>query len=135
MNPPRADSPSVRNERGLPFRARFLLRSFHPPRATCPTGGTPVATGPQLSRPRRIASEYHPSRPAETRRPSRSSPMRYLFLGVIPLLAAADFPAADKLPANRELPDPLVMLDGSKIKSPDDWRKKRRPELKQLFQH
>src|SRR5262249_21150010 len=32
-------------------------------------------------------------------------------------------------------PDPLVMLDGTKVKTADDWNKKRRPELKKLFQH
>jgi hypothetical protein len=48
---------------------------------------------------------------------------------------AAEFPAPDKLPARPELPDPLVMLDGSKVASKNDWINKRRPELKQLFQH
>jgi cyclophilin family peptidyl-prolyl cis-trans isomerase len=49
--------------------------------------------------------------------------------------AAADLPGTDKLPANKELPDPLVMLDGTRISTAQEWVKKRRPELKRLFQH
>src|SRR5262249_28520219 len=49
--------------------------------------------------------------------------------------SAADFPAPKDLPAKPEWPDPLVMLDGTKVVSKDDWFNKRRPELKALFQH
>lgn len=49
--------------------------------------------------------------------------------------AAATFPKVAELPARPELPDPLVMLDGTKVASRDDWFNKRRPELKSLFQH
>jgi len=50
--------------------------------------------------------------------------------------AIADpFPAADQLPSNPDLPDPLIMRDGSKVASKDDWFNKRRPELKALFEH
>jgi hypothetical protein len=49
--------------------------------------------------------------------------------------AAAPFPAPDKLPAHPEMPDPLVMFDGSKVAAKDDWFNKRRPELKALFEH
>ena len=48
---------------------------------------------------------------------------------------AADFPPPDKLPANPEMPNPLVMLDGTKITTKADWEAKRRPELKELFEH
>lgn len=48
---------------------------------------------------------------------------------------AAEFPPAEKLPVKPDLPDPLVMMDGTKVASKDDWFKKRRPELKELFQH
>jgi hypothetical protein len=47
----------------------------------------------------------------------------------------ADFPPPAKLPARPELPDPLVMLDGERVQSKTDWFEKRRPELKELFQH
>jgi hypothetical protein len=47
----------------------------------------------------------------------------------------ADFPSPDKLPAKTEFPDPLVLMDGTKVTSKEDWPKKRRPELKELFQH
>lgn len=36
--------------------------------------------------------------------------------------------------SNRSLPDPLVMLDGSPVRTPDDWFAKRRPELMRLFE-
>ena len=48
---------------------------------------------------------------------------------------AADFPSPDKLPARAALPDPLVMLDGTRVKTAEQWRTKRRPELLALFQH
>jgi hypothetical protein len=48
---------------------------------------------------------------------------------------AGEFPPADKLPAHAGLPDPLVMFDGTPVRTADDWVKKRRPELKKLLQH
>lgn len=48
---------------------------------------------------------------------------------------AADFPDFTALPSRPELPDPLVMLDGTRITSVSDWNAKRKPELKALFQH
>jgi hypothetical protein len=48
---------------------------------------------------------------------------------------AADFPPPAKLPANPNLPDPLTTFAGKKVTSPEEWRTRRRPELKQLFQH
>ncbi len=50
-------------------------------------------------------------------------------------LAAADFPAPDALPATPALPDPLVMQDGTKVATKEDWLLKRAPELRALFQH
>ena len=49
--------------------------------------------------------------------------------------AALDFPAFEMLPARPELPDPLEMLDGTKVTTAAEWNNKRRPELKELFQH
>jgi hypothetical protein len=51
------------------------------------------------------------------------------------IFLAADFPKPADLLAKPELPDPLVMLNGERVASKDDWFKKRRPELKELFQH
>ena len=48
---------------------------------------------------------------------------------------AADFPPPDKLPPRPELPDPTVMLDGTKVTTREQWEQKRRPELKALFEH
>ncbi len=48
---------------------------------------------------------------------------------------ATEFPDVAALPSRPELPDPLVMLDGTKVTTAEDWVARRRPELKQLFQH
>ncbi|WP_439622124.1 glucuronyl esterase domain-containing protein [Gemmata sp.] len=48
---------------------------------------------------------------------------------------AADFPPPDKLPSVPEMPSPVVMRDGTPVTSKADWEAKRRPELKELFQH
>ena len=46
-----------------------------------------------------------------------------------------DFPAAKDLPARAEDPDPLVMLDGTPVRTKEDWLRRRRPELAKLVQH
>ncbi len=48
---------------------------------------------------------------------------------------AAEFPEVDALPSRPNLPDPLVMFDGSTVGTRDAWFQKRRPELKALFEH
>jgi hypothetical protein len=53
-----------------------------------------------------------------------------------PLPAGKDkLPDPDQLPAHKEMPDPLVMLNGQRVASKEQWFKERRPELKMLFQH
>jgi hypothetical protein len=47
----------------------------------------------------------------------------------------ADFPEVAKLPSRPDLPDPLVMLDGQRVTTKEQWVEKRRPELKALFQY
>jgi hypothetical protein len=47
--------------------------------------------------------------------------------------ARAEFPAVSELPAHPDLPDPLVMFNGERVTSKEQWRSKRRPELKELF--
>jgi hypothetical protein len=59
---------------------------------------------------------------------------------VIPMVAccaggADSFPPVSELPLRPEAPDPLVMLDGKPVTTKKEWFKKRRPELKALFQH
>jgi hypothetical protein len=49
--------------------------------------------------------------------------------------AADSFPAFADLPSQPNLPDPLVMLDGTPVSTPEQWFSQRRPELKALFQH
>jgi hypothetical protein len=58
-------------------------------------------------------------------------------LTVLPVAAllAADFPPIDQLPSHPELPDPLVMFDGTPVTSKTQWINDRRPELKALIQH
>jgi hypothetical protein len=45
------------------------------------------------------------------------------------------FPRVSELPLRPELLDPLVMLDGRRVTTPEQWNNERRPELMQLFQH
>jgi hypothetical protein len=59
-------------------------------------------------------------------------------LGILAMTAAAipaDLPPPDKLPPNPEMPDVLTMRDGTKVPTKEQWEQKRRPELKELFQH
>ena len=51
------------------------------------------------------------------------------------LLAAESFPDISKLPSQPGLPDPLLMLNGERVATPEQWVQQRRPELKALFQH
>ena len=48
---------------------------------------------------------------------------------------SADFPAPDKLPSKPGLPDPTIAFDGTKVAGVREWEAKRRPELKELFDH
>src|SRR5215469_3657831 len=51
-----------------------------------------------------------------------------LLLGFAPALCAREsFPEFSALPAQAALPDPLVMLDGRKARSPAEWFGERRP--------
>jgi hypothetical protein len=56
-------------------------------------------------------------------------------LGAAAVALAADFPPPDKLPSVPGLPDPLVMLDGTRVTTKEQWEAKRKPELRELFQH
>ncbi len=51
------------------------------------------------------------------------------------LMAQTRFPEPDQLPSHPELPDPLVMFNGERVTSKQQWVDQRRPELKALFQH
>ncbi len=56
-----------------------------------------------------------------------------VFLGAAAV--RADFPEVSKLPSRPEIPDPLVMLNGDRVTTKEQWVEKRRPELKELFQY
>ncbi|MBX9582491.1 MAG: acetylxylan esterase [Gemmataceae bacterium] len=61
--------------------------------------------------------------------------MRLLTLLGAAVALAADLPPPDKLPSVPGRPDPLVMLDGTKVTTKEQWEAKRKPELRELFQH
>ena len=48
---------------------------------------------------------------------------------------ADEFPDADHLPSIKELPNPLVMFDGQRVTTREQWIAERKPELNRLFQH
>src|ERR1022692_1938972 len=48
---------------------------------------------------------------------------------------ANSFPPVSELPLRPESPGALLMLDGKPVTTKKEWFKKRRPELKALFQH
>jgi hypothetical protein len=52
-----------------------------------------------------------------------------------PAVPQTRFPPLAELPSRPELPDPLVLFDGRRVTSKEQWFKERRPELKELFQH
>src|SRR5687768_3517422 len=49
--------------------------------------------------------------------------------------ARRSFPPVVELPMRPEFPDPLVMLDGRRVTTREQWFNERRPELIALFQH
>ena len=56
-----------------------------------------------------------------------------LALSIWAVATSAQAPSVDQLPSIKELPDPFVMNDGSRVKTKDDWAK-RREQLKELIQ-
>ncbi len=67
---------------------------------------------------------------------SKASAMKpFLAMIIASTALAAEFPEPSSLPASAELPDPLVMQDGSRVTDKDAWLAKRAPELRALFQH
>lgn len=61
------------------------------------------------------------SRPDEP--PARESPVREI-----------DYPDAEDLPVIRELPDPFLMQNGSRVSTSAEWNR-RREEIKEMLQH
>src|SRR5215475_6282243 len=58
-----------------------------------------------------------------------------LFWGCATKMKSTQFVDPNELPARAEMPDPLTMLNGEKVRSRTQWFDERRPELKALFQH
>lgn len=50
-------------------------------------------------------------------------------------LASQPLPEPAALPEHAGMPDPLVRLDGRRVRNAREWERERRPELKALFQH
>jgi hypothetical protein len=53
----------------------------------------------------------------------------------VQFMARAAMPEVSRLPSQPDLPDPLRMLDGQGVRTPEQWVNKRRPELRELFQY
>jgi cephalosporin-C deacetylase-like acetyl esterase len=58
-----------------------------------------------------------------------------MVVAVTSIAVGGDFPTTDKLPIKKELPDPLVMFNGKRVTTKEQWFNERRPELKKLFEH
>src|SRR5262249_23007540 len=59
-------------------------------------------------------------------------------VGLLAAMAGAaprELPPVPALKPNPEMPDPMVMFDGTRVTSREQWERERRPELKRLFQH
>lgn len=56
-------------------------------------------------------------------------------LSTVATYAMDTFPPASELPRSATPPDPLLMFNGTRVTTPKEWASKRRPELKELFQH
>jgi hypothetical protein len=68
----------------------------------------------------------------------RSPAMRLAVLGVLFLAAVVadrEFPPVAELPSRPDLPDPLVMFNGERVTTKEQWYERRRPELKALFEY
>jgi dienelactone hydrolase len=57
-----------------------------------------------------------------------------LTLALATVGCAKELPAVEQLPTVRELPDPFCFLDGTRVKTREDWPS-RRAELKEIIQH
>ncbi|MBL9161225.1 MAG: acetylxylan esterase [Planctomycetaceae bacterium] len=55
-------------------------------------------------------------------------------LSLMTSMATGEYPSPAELPSHPALPDPLVMFDGSRVATAEEWSEKRRPELKALFE-
>jgi hypothetical protein len=58
-----------------------------------------------------------------------------LFCSLAVAAQGQDFPTFEQLPSNKELPDPLILSDGTRVTTPDQWFQQRRPELKAQIAH
>ena len=73
------------------------------------------------------------------KKPIRNEALAFLLAATILALAAprsrGQYLAAAELPSRPEMPDPLIMLNGNRVLTKEQWHNQRRPELKALFQH
>jgi len=75
---------------------------------------------------------------AFAQRARRTFPMRFLPLfALLPaaMIAAEPFPEPAQLPAQAQLPDPLLMRNGERVATKAQWIEQRAPELRALVQH
>jgi hypothetical protein len=61
--------------------------------------------------------------------------LAFIFLPGAQAAQPNSFPSTADLPKKEAMTDPLVMFNGERVLSPNQWRQLRRPELQALFQH
>jgi hypothetical protein len=72
--------------------------------------------------------------PAPMLSPRMKLPIAASLLTAMSLLAA-EFPAPETLPVSATPPDALTMRDGTRVTTAEQWKTRRAPELRALFQH
>ena len=58
----------------------------------------------------------------------------FVLMGIVASMAQAALPDVNDLPSQKEMPDVMVMLDGTRVTTVEQWQK-RREEMKQIIEY
>src|SRR6266404_2401821 len=121
-----------------------MVRAASPVKVYAP-GGRPTivsphrAAGSMILRVETIPTPYRSPAPMchalMSARMSHPEVFAVLTMLGMALMVHAELPEVSRLPSQPDLPDPLVMFNGERITSKEQWVNQRRPELKELFQY